>query len=346
MAEARLTGRHAVEAGSPLPLVVDLDGTLVRTDTTLEGVLSLARHPVSLLRALPALRLGRAAFKARLAASADLDAALLPYHLPLLDYLREARAAGRPLLLATGADRRTAEAVARYLGLFGTVLASDGRTNLTGAAKLAAIRDTLGGRDFAYAGNSAADLRVWCGASAAICVNARAGVVRAAATATTIERAFPPAPPLRLLLRAMRPLHWSRNLLVFLPVAVAQATGGAPAWGAAWLIFAAFCCAASGTAIAGELTNLAADRRHPDHSHGAFANGTLALHIGVVAAVILVFCGLALGSAAGTLAVLICYAAGSVAYSLWLKAWSLPRLIAPAARYGLRLLAGAVIAVG
>jgi phosphoserine phosphatase len=172
------------------PLVVDLDGSLVCTDTLFECVLVLARHPLRLLSALSALRHGKARLKEALAGAADLDAALLPYNRELLGYLRAQRARGRLLVLATGADRKMAEAVAQHLDLFDRVLASDGRTNLTGRAKLAAIRGSVGDAPFSYIGNSRVDLAVWREAASGIVVNARPRVVRAAARATVIECSF------------------------------------------------------------------------------------------------------------------------------------------------------------
>ena len=172
------------------PLVVDLDGSLACTDTLFECVLVLARHPLRLLSALSALRHGKARLKQAFAMAADLDAALLPYNRELLAYLCAERARGRLLVLATGADRKMAEAVARHLDLFDRVLASDGRTNLTGRAKLAAIQGSVGGTPFTYIGNSRVDLAVWREAASGICVNARPRVARAAARATVIERSF------------------------------------------------------------------------------------------------------------------------------------------------------------
>ena len=181
-------------------VVVDLDGTLVLTDTTLLCMLALRRRPLRLLRALWRWPRGRAAVKERLAAAAHLDPARLPYNRELLLYLKELGAAGRPLVLATGADRLIAEAVARHLGLFAAVLASDGTTNLTGHRKLAAISRHLGGAAFAYAGNSNTDLAIWREAASGICVNARPRVARAADRATRIERFFAR--------RARLPVRW------------------------------------------------------------------------------------------------------------------------------------------
>jgi phosphoserine phosphatase len=187
------------------PLVVDLDGSLVRTDTTLTCAMLLVTRPRAMLRALGNWRHGRARLKQALASTAALDPACLPYDHRLLAYLRDARAAGRKLVLATGADQQIAAAVAQHLALFDVVLASDGRTNLTGRAKLAAIRALLGGDCFTYVGNSRADLPIWQAAAGCICVNARPTVTRAAARLATIERSFPPeAAWLRSLLRALR----------------------------------------------------------------------------------------------------------------------------------------------
>ena len=62
-----------------LPLVVDLDGTLTRTDTLAEALFRLAREqPLALIHAAFTLRQGRAAFKARIARLTALDPSTLP----------------------------------------------------------------------------------------------------------------------------------------------------------------------------------------------------------------------------------------------------------------------------
>jgi len=184
---------HRAEALPDRPtLVVDLDGSLVRTDTLRQLLrVALRDRPSRLLRALGALRHGRARFKQAVADIVELDPAALPYNADVIAYLRDERKTGRRVILATAADRRVAVAVATHLGLFDAVLASDGVTNLKGSAKLAAIRETVGGQAFVYIGNERADLAVWRGAAAAILVGAGASLTRAAAAVAPIERAFP-----------------------------------------------------------------------------------------------------------------------------------------------------------
>ena len=114
------------------PLCVDLDGTLIKTDLLFELFLLLVkRRPLDLFKVPGWLLKGRAYLKQRLAASVKLDVTCLPYREPLLSFLREQKAAGRKLTLATAADERVAGQIAEHLGVFGTVVASDGVTNLS-----------------------------------------------------------------------------------------------------------------------------------------------------------------------------------------------------------------------
>jgi phosphoglycolate phosphatase-like HAD superfamily hydrolase len=168
-----------------------MDGTLLRTDVTWDGVVdALWRSPRTLAGAAPTLLRGRAAFKQRLATLGALDVAGLPWRTDLLDYLHAARARGRALHLATGADETIARAVATHLGLFGRVWGSDGATNLTGPRK-AAVLVAAFPEGFVYAGDSAADLHVWRRASGAILVGVSGSVERAVARlGTPVEARF------------------------------------------------------------------------------------------------------------------------------------------------------------
>src|SRR6185503_11518959 len=104
-------------AGEP-PLAVDLDGTLIGTDSLYEGVLqAVKRNPLLLFRFPGWILRGKAAFKREIADRVELDVAFLPYNLPLIDRLRAQRSQ-RTLLLCTAADHRFAGAVAKHLDLF------------------------------------------------------------------------------------------------------------------------------------------------------------------------------------------------------------------------------------
>src|SRR5206468_7329338 len=122
------------------PLYVDMDGTLLVTDVLWELlVLLLKTRPALLLRLPFWLLKGKAFVKRQLASHIALNPALLPYQEPVMALLTRERRRGRAIILATASDRLVAESVACHLGLFSAVLASDGRVNLAGRAKLSAI---------------------------------------------------------------------------------------------------------------------------------------------------------------------------------------------------------------
>jgi 4-hydroxybenzoate polyprenyltransferase len=339
---ALTTTRHALETDLQ-PLVVDLDGSLVRSDTLLECFVVALRHPIKLARAIVTLRRGKAALKAALAEIAALDPALLPYNRELLAFLRDERARGRSLILATAADSRIALGVARHLGLFDVVLASDGTVNLAGGAKLAAIQKALAGRDFTYIGDEERDLAVWREAASAITVDASPRLEHAVKLVVPIERSFRRELPRRAaLIRAMRPHQWVKNLLVFVPIVTARAVGDLAGWGEAILMFTAFSLMASGIYLINDLCDLAADRQHPKKSARPFASGALPLSIGLVVAPLLVFDGAVIGYAAGCLQVLAVYAALSLGYSFYLKSQPLVDVFILASLYTIRLIGGGV----
>jgi apolipoprotein N-acyltransferase len=174
-----------------IPLCVDLDGTLIRTDLLWESLARLLRrNPFQLLPVLFWWARGRAFLKQQLVRRVTIDPAALPYHEPFLAYLREQKAAGRKLVLVTASDRAMALPVANHVGLFDEVLGSDGKTNLRGANKLKVLVEKFGERGFDYAGNSSADFAVWRGAREAIVVNASAAVLKRAAECTRLGPTF------------------------------------------------------------------------------------------------------------------------------------------------------------
>ena len=322
-----------------LPLCVDLDGTLIRSDMLEEGIAAAAGDP-RLLAAMLRLAGGRAAFKQRIAALAEKDPALLPYNEPLLALLRAHHAAGRQLVLATAADRAVAERIADHLGLFDAVIASDGANNMKGRAKAAALVERFGPKGFAYAGNSASDLPIWREAGSAIVVNAPRAVAARARAAAPVEHEIDNRAGAMALLRAMRPHQWVKNLLVFLPILTAHAVGDLSAWTQAGLAFAALCLTASAIYIINDILDVAADRAHPHKRNRPFARGAARLSHGVLLSGALLCGGLALGLAAGALWVVAVYAAMSVAYSVRLKQLPLVDVFMLAGLYVIRIVAG------
>ncbi len=329
-----------------IPLVLDLDGTIVPSDTLIECALRLlAQRPLALAAALPLAVFDRAAFKHKLAA-AHLDPASLVYNEAVLDLAVAAREDGRPVYLATAADARVAEPIAAHLGLFDGVLASDGRTNLKGAAKAAALVAQFSAGGFDYVGDAAADLPVWEKARRAYVVAPAAGLlarVRAdCADVRTVGRAPSAGEQCRLLGRALRLHQWAKNALIFVPVLAAHQARGFRLEQAV-LAFLAFSLCASSVYLLNDLLDLPHDRAHATKRRRPFASGALDLAWGP---------GLMAGLLAGALAaclvlphaflvMLATYYASTLAYSFVLKRRAVWDVVTLAGLYTLRIFAGA-----
>ncbi|HYM29821.1 MAG TPA: UbiA family prenyltransferase [Candidatus Cybelea sp.] len=325
-----------------LPLAVDMDGTLLKTDSLHEGLVRLVLRDWASLFRLPGWLLrGRAYFKRQIATRAAPDPKLLCYNERLVAYLSDQRRRGRKLVLATAADRSIAESVARHIGLFDEVLASDGTRNLRGKTKADALVQRFGQGKFAYAGNDSTDLPVWRVAGAAVVVSASNGVRRAAAAATQVESEIPGTrSQVSAFLKAIRSYQWMKNLLVFVPIVTAHATGELDAWTHAGLLFFGFCLVASAIYLINDITDIEADRQHPRKSKRPFASGDLPIITGLALAPVMFAAGLVLGWFSGAVWVLLIYTAISLAYTVKLKEMPLIDVFALASLYTVRLFGG------
>jgi 4-hydroxybenzoate polyprenyltransferase len=331
-----------------VPLVVDLDGTLLRTHSLIESIFPLVRvKPWSLLK-LPFWWLkGRAYFKHRVAAAATPDIHSLPYRGEVVEFLRDQKRLGRPLILATGADEKLATEINRELGLFDEVMASDGHINLVGRDKRERLIATFGLCGFDYFGNDRRDVGIWCAARRALFASAAPWLVTSIADMTPVEKIFKD-PPERWqdYLDALRPTHWIKNALLFVPLAAAHQVFDLGLLERVLLAFIAFDLCASGLYLLNDLLDLPADRRHPHNKERMLASGRIPLTYALWMMPLLVLGAFALAlhlsiACAGIIGL---YTALMVAYSMKLKDIPLVDVFALAGGYALRVAAGAVAA--
>lgn len=330
-------------AAAEPPLVVDLDGTLLASDMLVEGFFSLlSEAPLKALGALVALRDGKAALKARIAAAAKLTLARMPWNDRLIDLIVAERVRGRRVYLASATDQRLVQAVADHLGLFDGVFASNGVVNLSGDAKAAALCAAFGEGGFDYAGNSRIDLAVWRRARHIVAVDASPSLIaevrryRADATVLGISR-----PHLRSYVQAIRLHQWLKNLLLFVPMLGAHRFDAATV--SRCLIAAlSFSLCASSVYVMNDLIDLDRDRAHHSKRARPFAAGRIPILHGLVMSPAMLVAAAALAVAVNVrfVGVLAIYYVTTVAYSLLLKRRMMIDVAVLAGLYGLRLLAG------
>ncbi len=327
------------------PLVVDLDGTLIKSDLLVESFFSLlASHPAAALRSLLSLTDGRAALKARIADEAVVELHNLPFDAEVLAFLRAEKAKGRRLYLASATDRRLVEAVAAHVGLFDGAFGSDGTVNLSGARKAELLCREFGEHGFDYIGNAPEDIPVWRRCATPLAANAPPALVR------RLKRRHPQVvtlgsqkPRLADYLRALRLHQWLKNVLIFVPLLAGHVLTPEAVTRAA-IAFVAFSLCASSVYLLNDFLDLANDRDHATKRHRPLASGAVPVLHAVALIPVLLAAALLLGLAASAqvLGILVLYYLTTLAYSLLLKRRLLVDVMTLSVLYTLRIFAGGV----
>jgi 4-hydroxybenzoate polyprenyltransferase/phosphoserine phosphatase len=326
----------------PVPLVVDVDGTLLRTDLLHEAALQfVARHPSESWRLVAWTLGGKPRLKAALAGRIGSGAETLPLRDEIVAAIREAQAEGRPVWLASASHRDYVEAVAARIGGIAGIFASDEKVNLSGARKAERLVEAFGEGGFDYAGNGPVDVPVWRVARQALVVGSDGFVRRVRRDLPDARHISAPRPGLRDYLHSLRMYQWAKNLLIFLPLAAGHNYDAATI-GRALLALACFCLAASSAYIVNDLLDLPGDRDHARKRLRPFAAGIIPIAHGPPLALLLMA-----GAAVGALflppwfaAVLGLYVVLTLAYSLFLKRRVLIDVITLGMLYTIRVLGG------
>ena len=329
------------------PIVVDLDGTLIHSDILVESGFAFLRwFPQKFYKPLQWLSSGgKPALKSRLAEHVSIDVTTLPYNSQVLNWLRDMRAAGRMIALATASHEACAQRIAEHLGIFDRVFATDEHVNLSSHRKRDRLVAEYGEKGFDYVGNSHDDIAVWAAADRAYVVNPHRGVVRAASKHDNIAEVFEDRPPtLKVWAKSLRLHQWLKNVLVFVPLLAGHQLDSPTAIGLAVLAFLAFGLCASSVYLLNDLLDLQDDRQHPVKRKRPLAAGTMSLAWGVALCPVLLTAAFAISLSFLSWrfnAALFGYYALTLAYSLALKRQVMIDVVVLAALYTTRIIAGA-----
>ena len=331
-----------------VPLVVDLDGTLSKTDTLVEIFLLLVKKNVFLVLLLPFwLTKGKAFLKQKIALSVDFNADDLVYNLDLIEYIKAAKSAGRSVYLATGADETIARAIKAKFNCFDGIFASNGTVNLTGSKKQDKLNEAFGEQGFEYAGNASVDIRVWSSASHAlvVCPNAEQLAIQAKAVCNQVQTITLASATVKTYIKAVRVHQWVKNALIFVPLIVAHLLSNTDAWISAGFGFIAFSLAASSVYVLNDLLDLAADRQHHSKCYRPFAAGSIALEKGALLFPVFFISAFSLAFflPKGFIFALSFYYVLTVLYSFVLKRIVMLDTVVLAALYTMRIIAGTLL---
>ncbi|MFM5482316.1 UbiA family prenyltransferase [Aeromonas veronii] len=328
-------------------LVIDLDGTLIKTDILIETLLVfIKKNPFNIIYAFLWLVKGKAFLKNELAKRVDIDVSLLPYNQDVIDLILERKSEGFSIILATASNIKYAVAISQYLNCFDTVLASDASTNLSAKVKADKLIELYGARQFDYAGNSKDDIIVWSVSKQSIIINPDVGVVDKAKKLNNVNYILDNRPSfLKTLLKALRVHQYAKNTLIFIPLAASHELFDISSFTLAITAFFMFSLCASTVYLLNDLLDLEDDRHHRNKCRRPFASGTLDIRLGIVLCplmlIFVVLFSIYLLPVKFIL-VLSAYYVLTILYSFKLKRMVMVDVIALATLYTTRIIAGSV----
>ena len=288
------------------PLVVDLDGTLLRSNLLLERVLAFARvSPMHVVQTLAWALLGNGTLRHRLAGITKLDVSVLPYDSAIAGLIAVARAAGRPVVLISADNDSAVGQIAAHLQV-DRLIASDAEN---GQCKHDTLVAQYGANGFDYVGAA---------------VPSRQGGIAAWA-------------------RALRLHQWVKNALIFVPLLAAHQLTNTALLTRGVLAFLLFGLCASSVYLLNDLLDLEDDRHHKSKRHRPFASGELSIKAGLIAFPLLLlaaFAGAFLLLPWQFGVALAIYYVLTLSYSLSLKRQMAIDVIALALLYTIRVIAG------
>lgn len=326
------------------PLVVDLDGTYLLTDTLLESIIYVLFHKPSLLLGMfLSLIKGKVVLKSFLAERISIDVNSLPRRPEVVELVRTSKSAGKKIYLATAAHSVIAD---QLTSEFTAVFSTNSERNLRGAEKNRLLVKEFGKAGFDYVGDAFPDNEVWKNSHTAYLVGKAAKHSSWANGAVEVVRLAPNRSSLKALIRELRPHQWVKNILIFFPLIAAGLITNFPALLTVLLAFVAFCSIASATYIINDLADLENDRNHISKKMRPIASGNLTILASLLASVSLI--ALAAGlvvvlNSIGFASTLLIYAVLTVLYSMKLKKIAIVDAVTLGILYTLRIVAGATV---
>lgn len=329
-----------------IPLYVDLDQTLIKTDLLYETFIEfIKQHPLNILLSIKWLLKGKAFLKYKLAQKTFIDVENLPYNEPFLSYLKSEQNNGRKIILATASNIKLAKRISNHLNLFSEIIASDEKNNIKGKTKLNHIKENSANGLFAYAGNSKNDLIIFQHAKSSILVNFREKLV-SRSPSINVAKSFPPTKSIfPALIRAIRPHQWVKNFLIFVPLLLSNQWYISNLIIRACIGFISFSLIASSVYLINDIFDIQNDRAHPTKQHRPLAAGDITIGHAIILSIVFTLAALFVGYLLNIVYffLLVTYLLLTFFYSMYLKKLTLIDVFILSQFYTIRVASGGII---
>jgi 4-hydroxybenzoate polyprenyltransferase len=324
-------------------LIIDLDGTLIKTDLLIESAIGLIKkNPFYIFLLILWLLKGRANLKNQIASRIDLRVNLLPYRSKIIEIIQSYP--GKKVL-ATASNYKYAKAVAEHLGIFDEFIASDAINNLKGKQKAKIIIEKFG-TDFEYIGDSEADIPIWQQAQRGFVINPNNHLKKKISklkNISVINDEFTPS--LKSILALIRIHQWSKNILLFLPLIGAHELLN-PSFMIKTLVgFFSFSLCASSVYILNDIIDLEEDRSHKTKKFRSLASGQVKIQTGLLIIPTLIITSILISTNLNLhfLIWLFIYYSLTFLYTIFLKKIAILDMVILTSLYIIRIISGAAI---
>lgn len=330
-----------------IPLVVDLDGTFVRTDLLVEGFVHLIKkNPFYFFLCIFWLLKGKYNLKENIDARANTNYSLLPINNDIFDFIKSESEKGRKIILATASLQSQADEIRKTYPVFDEAFGSCDGQNLSGLKKSSFLVNKYGNGQFDYMGNSKADLPIFTEARHAYLINAANWVEQKAKKIGNLQKTWKNTGTiLTSSIKAIRVYQWLKNLLLFVPLVTSHSISYPDLVLKTMIAFVAFGFIASTGYIINDLMDLDSDRSHPRKKKRPMASGKLSILSAIAIAIVLFVVGLMAAYLINIsfFIILLLYFLLSVGYSIHFKKIVLYDVFLLAAFYTIRVISGGIV---
>lgn len=267
-----------------IPLVVDLDGSLVKGDTFLEAIIEFIKLDIfNVLRILVYLIHSKAYLKNKIAKKIIIDPKNLIYEKAVLDLIKQEKKDNKKIILCSASNQKQVDSVSKYLNIFDKAIGSSESLNLRGYNKMNYLTSLFKDKGYDYVGNDKSDISVWSKARKIYTINTNNHVI----DSLNKENLIKLVPRVSMLnkiyyvAKSLRLHQWVKNVLIFLPMILAQQFSLINLK-LSLLAFLVFGLASSIGYIFNDLLDVQSDRLSPSKKLRPFASSHLDLKDGFI----------------------------------------------------------------
>ncbi len=327
-----------------IPLCVDLDGTLIKSDMMFESMAILIKsNPIYLLMIPIWFIKGKLYLKEQLFNRVQIDIDTMPLNDEIVNFLINEKKSGRTILLVTASLQYYADKYKEKFNFLDEAIGSKDGINLSAKYKAEYLKGRFGDKNYDYIGDSHKDLVVWSFAQNALIVSDNTILINKAKEITNIAETWgrTNTPKYKIIFKQLRIYQWVKNLLIFLPALLAHSLEF-NIYFQLLLSFLSFSFVASSIYIFNDLMDLNSDRKHKIKKNRPLAAGNFRISDAFVYTILLMTIGIMIGVFINIsfIIVLLIYLITTYLYSIYLKRIYIVDIITLALLYTMRIIAG------